>query len=103
VPDGIKIKIREGQQGTYAVVRRIEANGEFFDRVMKIEPCFMAIFGAQIEAIFTSLYSARTQLRAADEQLFDVGRMDDDEDGRLREEKARAARPDISRSDGTEG
>lgn len=73
---GIRVNIREGQQGAYAVLRRIEAQEEFFERVRKIEPRFMAVFGAETEGIFAGLYSARVQLAAAAETLFEIGHIE---------------------------
>jgi hypothetical protein len=83
----IRVSIRTGQRGAYAVMKRVEANEEFFERILKIEPRFMAVFGAETENIFTSLYSARAQLANAAEQLFDIGRVEDDDDERTREER----------------
>jgi hypothetical protein len=81
VPGSIKIMLREAQHGPYAVLKRIRNSAEFFERVVKIEPRFMAVFGAETEKIFAQLYSARTQLEAAAGQLFEMGRIEyDDED-----------------------
>ncbi|TQF27644.1 hypothetical protein UNPF46_30505 [Bradyrhizobium sp. UNPF46] len=80
VPGGIKIQLREAQRSPYAVLKRIQNSAEFFDRVTKIEPRFMAVFGAETEQIFSRLYSARTQLEAAAGQLFEMGRIEYDDD-----------------------
>ncbi len=92
VPGGIKTKLRTTQLSPYAVLKRIEQSGEFFERVRKIEPRFMAVFGAETEQIFAQLYSARTQLEAAVGQLFEMGRIEYDDDdeftvGQVRELK----------------
>jgi hypothetical protein len=92
VPGGIKTRLRTTQLSPYAVLKRIEKSAEFFERVRKIEPRFMAVFGAETEQIFAQLYSARTQLEAAVGQLFEMGRIEydkDDEftDGQIRELK----------------
>jgi len=80
VPGGIKILLREAQKSPYAVIMRIRNSAEFFERVVKIEPRFMAVFGAETEAIFQQLYNARTQLEAAAGQLFEMGRIEYDPD-----------------------
>jgi hypothetical protein len=80
VPGGIKITLREVQHGPYAVLKRIQNRSEFFERVVEIEPRFMAVFGAETEQIFARLYSARTQLEAAAGQLFEMGRIEYDPD-----------------------
>jgi hypothetical protein len=71
----------------YAVIQRIKAQEEFFERVRKIEPRFMAVFGAETESIFLAVYSARTQLAAAAEQLFEMGQIETDDDERSRQDK----------------
>lgn len=76
---GIRVNIRDGQQGAYAVLRRIEGQEEFFERVRKIEPRFMAVFGTESESIFVALYSARTQLAAAAETLFEIGHIESED------------------------
>ncbi|MCK1335759.1 hypothetical protein IVB38_06855 [Bradyrhizobium sp. 38] len=88
VPGGIVVKIKEGQQGAYAVIRRIEAREDFFERLRKIEPRFMAVFGAETDSIFEMVYNARTQLAGAAGQLFDIDRIEyDEQDRRIKEEK----------------
>jgi len=61
---------KSGQEGPYAVLKRISRSGEYFDRVSKIEPKFMAIFGADKEIIFSLLYEAKEYLESVAEYLF---------------------------------
>jgi hypothetical protein len=42
---------------SYKLIRCIKAQEEFFARVRKIEPRFMAVFGAETESIFLAVYS----------------------------------------------
>jgi len=62
---------REGQRSPYAVLKRIDRAEEFFERVSKIEPKFMAIFGRETEAIFAILYGAKLRVETAAESLFE--------------------------------
>lgn len=54
----------------YAVFKRIEQNKDFFERVWKLQPRFMAIFGPHVEAIFVKLHSARRDIEVAAQMLF---------------------------------
>jgi hypothetical protein len=83
VPGGIKVQLRTTQLSPYAVLKRIESSAEFFERVRRIEPRFMAVFGAETEQIFADFYSARTQLEAAVGQLFEMERIEYDDDDEL--------------------
>jgi hypothetical protein len=65
------MKHREGQRSPYAVLKRMDNNREFFDRVFDIEPKFMAIFGAETEEIFAELYDAKRMVETAAEALYE--------------------------------
>ncbi|RTL62157.1 MAG: hypothetical protein EKK42_32790 [Pseudonocardiaceae bacterium] len=78
VPGGISVLLREAQRAPYAVIKRIENHKEFFDRITKIEPRFMAVFGSETEQIFSRIHNARIQLESAAGQLFDMGRIEYD-------------------------
>lgn len=81
-PDGVEAAIavqhREGQRGPYAVLKRIAESDEFFERVSKVEPKFMAIFGAATTDIFSALYRARLKVQTAAEALFDEYELEQD-------------------------
>jgi hypothetical protein len=52
-------KRREAQGRGYAVLHRIDAEHDFFERVLKLEPRFIAIFGRDTENVFLLLHQAR--------------------------------------------
>lgn len=91
------IALREGQRGAYAVLKRIEAHEGFFEKVYKIEPRFLAIFGTQAEEIFASLYGARIQLESAAQLLFDEERIEHDPNDIHTRNKKRELRATIFR------
>ena len=64
-------KHRDGQRGPYAVLKRLDNSEEFFERVSKIEPKFMAIFGADTTQIFSILYEAKLKVQTAAEALLE--------------------------------
>jgi hypothetical protein len=57
-------KDKRQRQSFYAVLKRIEASNEFFTRVWKLQPKFIAIFGDGAEEIFDQLHSARRNIEA---------------------------------------
>ncbi len=58
------------QRGTfYATLKRIERNKDFFDRLWKLQPRFMAIFGPQTEDIFLLLHQARRFIEVSAQML----------------------------------
>jgi hypothetical protein len=61
----VVITHREGQRLRYAVLKRMDNNHEFFERVFDIEPRFMAIFGVETEEIFAELYDAKRTVGTA--------------------------------------
>jgi len=52
------------RQTFYAVLKRIEASNDYFARVWKLQPKFIAIFGEKTEDIFDQLHSARRDIEA---------------------------------------
>ncbi len=64
-------KRRESQGNGYAVLRRIEADSDFFDRVLKLEPRFVATFGRDSENIFSLLHKARRSVEINSEALIE--------------------------------
>jgi hypothetical protein len=52
------------RQSFYAVLKRIEASNDYFARVWKLQPQFIAVFGEKTEAIFDQLHKARREIEA---------------------------------------
>jgi len=52
-------------------LKRITASEEFFERASKIEPKFMAIFGAATSNIFSNSYRAKLKVQTAAEALLE--------------------------------
>jgi hypothetical protein len=53
----------------YAVLRRHRESREFFDRVWRLQPKFMAVFGADTEKIFDQFHNATEMVRMAANML----------------------------------
>ncbi len=72
-----KMPIIEGEtsaqrsaRGSYWVVgRRVYDNKGYFDRVWKLQPVVMAIFGEDIEIVFGKLHEARAMVQVASQTL----------------------------------
>lgn len=62
-----KERMRRGSY--YAILRRLDHNREFFDRAWKLQPRFMAVFGANSEDIFSLLHKARGAIEISCETL----------------------------------
>jgi hypothetical protein len=60
---------RQRRGSYYAIFKRIENNREFFDRVWKIQPRCMAVFGRHIESTFVKLHQARRSIEVAAQML----------------------------------
>jgi hypothetical protein len=56
---------RGRREGTYAVLKRIERNQDFFDHVWELQPKFMAVFGEKTGEIFDLLHAARRDIQVA--------------------------------------
>jgi hypothetical protein len=59
----------------YAILKRIERNKDYFDRLWKLQPRFMAMFGPETESIFLLLHQARRFIEVSAQML---GRKRDD-------------------------
>jgi hypothetical protein len=58
------------QRGAYwAVGKRVLENRDYFERVWKLQPMVMAIFGEQMEDIFQKLHEARSLVQVASQAL----------------------------------
>jgi hypothetical protein len=53
----------------YAIMKRIEANKDFFKAVSEIQPACMAMFGVEIQDSFLELHKARRQIEVACQML----------------------------------
>jgi hypothetical protein len=56
---------RRRREGTYAVLKRIERNQDFFHHVWELQPKFMAVFGEKTGEIFDLLHAARRDIQVA--------------------------------------
>lgn len=57
-------------RGTYwAIRKRVSDNKDFFERVFKLQPRFMALFGRDSESIFMKLHAARRKIEVSSEML----------------------------------
>jgi len=53
----------------YATFKRIEKNKDFFEKIWKLQPKCMAVFGRQIEDTFLKLHQARRNIEVAAQML----------------------------------
>jgi hypothetical protein len=53
----------------YATLKRIQQNKEFFDKVWRLQPKCMAVFGRKIEDTFMKLHKARRTIEVAAQML----------------------------------
>jgi hypothetical protein len=56
---------RKSRGSFYAILKRINANNDYFERVWKLQPRCMAMFGASVEEIFVLLHRARREVELA--------------------------------------
>jgi hypothetical protein len=64
-----------GRGSFYAILKRIERNKDYFDRLWKLQSRFMAVFGPETEEIFMLLHQARRFIEVSAQML---GRRRDD-------------------------
>lgn len=72
------VAYREGQKSPYAVLKRVQSNHDFFDRLYDIEPKFMAIFGEETHLIFELLYDAKVAVETGARALYEEARIEHD-------------------------
>jgi hypothetical protein len=53
----------------YATLKRINNNKDFFERIFKAQPKFMAVFGEQAERVFLQLHKARREIEVSAQML----------------------------------
>ncbi|WP_161850250.1 hypothetical protein [Bradyrhizobium sp. CCBAU 051011] len=70
MPDqGMDKEEKERRQPIYAVINRLDRHVSYFERVLSLQPKFMAVFGSETKNTFTKLYRARNGIQAAVEAL----------------------------------
>jgi hypothetical protein len=70
----------------YAILMRMERNKDFFERVWKLQPRFMAVFGPDTEEIFFKMHQAR---RFVEVSVMMLSRRRDDGAGQWNENRQR--------------
>jgi hypothetical protein len=76
MPDLEELETTEARQhrgSFYVVLKRLEDEKDYFDRVWKLQPKVMAMFGQEAEEIFLTLHQARTMIASACELLAGFG------------------------------
>lgn len=75
---------RRLRRGPYfAIIKRLNANSKFFERVWSIQPKCMALFGQPVEQTFMKLHQARRHIEVAAQMLAqraNDGRAEDTQD-----------------------
>lgn len=93
--DPIRVTLQEGQRTPYVVLKRLQRHEDFFEKVRKIEPLSMAVFGAATQEIFGLLYTARTRLESEAKSLFEEERFEIDREDTESRERRRELRSSI--------
>ncbi len=68
------------RKGFVAILKRIVANKDYFDRLWKLQPRFMAAFSPETEAVFLLVHQSRRDIEVAASMLMQEGdyrQMDD--------------------------
>ena len=60
---------KERRKPLYAVINRLDRHVSYFERVLSLQPKFMAVFGSETKNIFMKLYRARSGIQTAIEVL----------------------------------
>jgi hypothetical protein len=63
--EGLSEKEQDRRRSLYAVINRVQRHIGFFERVLALQPKFMAVFGRETDAVFSKLYRARNNVQAA--------------------------------------
>jgi hypothetical protein len=69
VKDGETENERSARGSYWVVAKRIYDNKDYFDRVWKLQPVVMAIFGEHMEDVFGKLHDARSIVQVASQTL----------------------------------
>jgi hypothetical protein len=67
--DGESEADRRGRGTFYATAKRIQDHRDFFERVARLQPRFMAMFGAKTSDIFLLLHRSRREIEVATQML----------------------------------
>lgn len=70
--EGLSETEAERRRSFYGIIKRMERHNGFFERVLVLQPKFMAVFGKHTEAIFQKLHKARNSIQVAVEILIEV-------------------------------
>lgn len=70
--ESLSVSERERRQSLYAVIGRMGRHVEFFERSLRLQPRFMAVFGRDTDGIFKKLYRARNNIQASIEVLISL-------------------------------
>jgi hypothetical protein len=80
VEGNVQVKLRDGQRAAYVVLKRLRTHEDFFESAYRLQPRFMAVFGADTDKIFHLLYDARTTLQTTATVLFEHEALELDRD-----------------------
>lgn len=64
--------IRRAAGPFFAILKRVEFHKEYFDRIWKMQPRFMAVFGKEAAEIFMNVHKARRTIEVAARMLLDA-------------------------------
>ncbi|MCA1549344.1 hypothetical protein I6F36_21165 [Bradyrhizobium sp. BRP19] len=70
--DGMSKEQIDRSRTSYALINRFGRHNDFFDRVLKLQPKIMAVFGPETEATMNKLHRARHLIQLACEMLIDI-------------------------------
>jgi len=74
----------------FAVLRRLDNNREYFERLWRFQPRFMAAFGKDTQDIFLEIHSARRAIEVSASMLMEAALKNDPFDDREFERQLRA-------------
>jgi hypothetical protein len=70
--EGLTKDQQSRRHSTWAIINRFSRHIGFFDRVLALQPKFMAVFGKQTEETFQKLHRARNHIRGACDILIEI-------------------------------
>jgi hypothetical protein len=70
--EGMSKEQIESSRSMYAILNRFSRHVGFFDRVLALQPKFMAVFGRRTEETFVKLHMARNKIQGACDVLIQV-------------------------------
>jgi hypothetical protein len=63
--EGMTEKEKDRRRSLYAIINRLQRHIGFFERVLSLQPKFMAVFGRESDAVFMKLHRSRNGIQAA--------------------------------------